>query len=77
MTHWTLAGTPITSRLLLGTAHYPSPQVLADAVQASGTQVLTVGLRLVALLLQQFGERCCRRLQCAAIHRHLGHHVVS
>ncbi|WP_073468126.1 thiazole synthase [Rhizobacter sp. OV335] len=45
MTHWTLAGTPLTSRLLLGTAHYPSPQVLADAVQASGTQVLTVGLR--------------------------------
>jgi len=45
MTHWTLAGTPITSRLLLGTAHYPSPQVLADAVQASDTQVLTVGLR--------------------------------
>ena len=45
MTHWTLAGTPLTSRLLLGTAHYPSPQVLADAVQTSGTQVLTVGLR--------------------------------
>jgi thiazole synthase len=45
MTHWTLAGTPLASRLLLGTAHYPSPQVLADAVQASGTQVLTVGLR--------------------------------
>jgi thiazole synthase len=45
MTHWTLAGTPLNSRLLLGTAQYPSPQVLADAVQASGTQVLTVGLR--------------------------------
>lgn len=45
MTSWTLAGTPLASRLLLGTAHYPSPQVLAEAVQASGTQVLTVGLR--------------------------------
>jgi thiazole synthase len=45
MTSWTLAGTPLTSRLLLGTAQYPSPQVLAEAVQASGTQVLTVGLR--------------------------------
>ena len=42
---WTLAGATLHSRLLLGTAHYPSPQVLADAVQASGTQVLTVGLR--------------------------------
>lgn len=45
MTSWTLAGTPLSSRLLLGTAQYPSPQVLSDAVHASGTQVLTVGLR--------------------------------
>lgn len=42
---WQLAGTALTSRLMLGTAHYPSLQVLADAVQASGTEVLTVGLR--------------------------------
>ncbi|CAN7611214.1 thiazole synthase [Rhizobacter sp. LjRoot28] len=42
---WTLAGVRLESRLLLGTARYPSPQVLADAVAASGTQVLTVGLR--------------------------------
>ena len=44
-TPWTVAGTALHSRLLLGTAHYPSLQVLADAVQASGTEVLTVGLR--------------------------------
>ena len=42
---WQVAGTALSSRLLLGTAHYPSLQVLADAVRASGTQVLTVGLR--------------------------------
>jgi thiazole synthase len=42
---WQVASTNLTSRLLLGTAHYPSLQVLADAVAASGTQVLTVGLR--------------------------------
>ena len=35
----------ITSRLLLGTAHYPSPAILADAVRASGTQIVTVSLR--------------------------------
>lgn len=50
MTHplpddWTVGGRRLQSRLLLGTARYPSPQVLADAVAASGTQVLTVGLR--------------------------------
>ena len=35
----------LSSRLLLGTAQYPSPQVLTDAVQASGSEVLTVSLR--------------------------------
>ncbi|MBD9491685.1 thiazole synthase [Ensifer sp. ENS11] len=37
--------TEITSRLLLGTAGYPSPAVLSDAVRASGTQIITVSLR--------------------------------
>lgn len=36
---------PLHSRLLLGTARYPSPAVLAEAVKASGAQVLTVSLR--------------------------------
>ena len=45
MTTFTVAGTSLSSRLFLGTSHYPSPQVLNDAVAASGTQVLTVGLR--------------------------------
>ena len=38
-------GTTIGSRLLLGTALYPSPDVLADAVRASGTELVTVSLR--------------------------------
>ena len=42
---WSVAGTPLTSRFLLGTAGYPSPQVLRDAMLASGSQVVTVGLR--------------------------------
>lgn len=42
---FSIAGTTLSSRLFLGTSHYPSPQVLSDAVSASGTQVLTVGLR--------------------------------
>ncbi len=33
------------SRLLLGTAQYPSPQVLSEAVEASGTGIVTVSLR--------------------------------
>src|SRR5690606_34916555 len=38
-------GTSIGSRLLLGTAHYPSPQILADAVKASRTEIVTVSVR--------------------------------
>ncbi|HWY72957.1 MAG TPA: thiazole synthase, partial [Burkholderiaceae bacterium] len=42
---WTIAGVTLRSRFLLGSAGYPSPQVLRDAIQASGTQVVTVGLK--------------------------------
>ncbi len=42
---WTLAGATLHSRLLLGTARYPSPRALSEAVRESATQVLTVGLR--------------------------------
>ncbi len=38
-------GIPLTSRLMLGTAQYPSPQVLRQAIAASGTEVITVSLR--------------------------------
>ena len=35
----------LRSRLILGTARYPSPAILADAVKASGCEVVTVSLR--------------------------------
>ena len=38
-------GVEIGSRLLLGTAQFPSPAVLADAVKASGAEIVTVSLR--------------------------------
>ena len=40
-----LYGTEITSRLLLGTAQYPSPAILAEAIATSGTEIVTVSLR--------------------------------
>jgi thiazole synthase len=40
-----LYGTTVSSRLLLGTARYPSPAILADAVCASDAQIVTVSLR--------------------------------
>lgn len=38
-------GVALSSRFFLGSAGYPSPQLLQDAIRASGTQVLTVGLK--------------------------------
>jgi len=42
---WNLAGKTFNSRLLLGTARYPSFQCLADAIRASGTEIITISLR--------------------------------
>ncbi|MDH4982575.1 thiazole synthase [Hyphomicrobium sp. D-2] len=41
----TLYGEALSSRMLIGTAQYPSPQVLAEAVEASGAGIVTVSLR--------------------------------
>lgn len=40
-----LYGCEVQSRLLLGTARYPSPAVLAEAVRRSKTEIVTVSLR--------------------------------
>ncbi len=40
-----LYGTTVESRMLLGTAGYPSPTILSAAVQVSGAEVVTVSLR--------------------------------
>ncbi len=40
-----LYGEEFHSRLLLGTAQYPSPKILCDAVKASRTEIVTISLR--------------------------------
>lgn len=42
---WRVYGHTLASRFLIGSAGYPSPAVLADAIEASGAQVITVGLK--------------------------------
>lgn len=44
-TEFTLYDTPVTSRLLLGTAGYPSPAVLGGAIAAAAPAMITVSLR--------------------------------
>ena len=45
ISHLTLYGASLGSRLMLGTSQYPSPAILAQAARASGAEILTVSLR--------------------------------
>lgn len=40
-----IGGVALRSRFLLGSAGYPSPEVLRRAIEASGTEVVTLGLK--------------------------------
>jgi thiazole synthase len=42
---WKVYGQKLSSRFLIGSAGYPSPDVLEQAITASGAQVVTVGLK--------------------------------
>lgn len=42
---WNIAGRVLRSRLLLGTARYPSPAVLEQAISAAQAEIVTVSLR--------------------------------
>lgn len=53
---WTLADRSIESRLLLGTARYPSPHVLQEAIAASASDVITVSLRRESALENSDGR---------------------
>lgn len=57
-----LYGERFTSRLLLGTAQYPSPDTLRRAVRASGTEIVTVSLRRESAR-ERAGEQFWRLIQ--------------
>src|SRR5882757_6877386 len=44
-----VAGTPLASRLFIGTAGYPNQQVLLDCLEASGAEIVTVSIRRISL----------------------------
>jgi len=45
----TIAGRPMRSRLLLGTGGFPSLELMADAIAASASELVTVALRRVGV----------------------------
>jgi thiazole synthase len=42
---WEIEGRSFVSRLMIGSALYPSPAIMAKSIQASGSQIVTVALR--------------------------------
>jgi len=42
---WNIGGKQLTSRLMIGSALYPSPDIMQQAIIASGAQIVTVSLR--------------------------------
>lgn len=42
---WDIGGQQLESRLFIGTALYPSPAIMREAIEASESQVITVSLR--------------------------------
>jgi thiazole synthase len=46
---FSIAGVTLGSRLFLGTAGYPNQRIMADAVEASGAEVVTMSIRRISL----------------------------
>ncbi len=49
MSDLTIAGKTFNSRLFIGTARYPNQQVMLEAIETSGAEVVTVAIRRVNL----------------------------
>ena len=75
-----LYGQPFASRLLLGTARYPSPSVLETAVQRSSPAMLTASLRRQGSQPAEFGQGfwdLLRRLNVPVLPNTAGCHSVQ
>lgn len=76
---WTLGEKRLTSRIFLGTARYPSPQIMRDAIQRSGAEVITVSLRREAAQQnqkQRFWDYL-KDLNCNILPNTAGCHTVA
>jgi thiazole synthase len=63
---WSIGPLELGSRVLLGTAAYPSREVLLDALAASGTELVTVSLRRVSV--NNHGDNLYGALRAHAYH---------
>ena len=44
-----IAGKSFSSRLMIGTSRYPNQQIMLDAIDASGAEIVTVAVRRVSV----------------------------
>jgi thiazole synthase len=65
---WTVYGQTLSSRLFIGTALYPSPQVMCDAIKASGAQVITVSLRRQSAGQANSGQQFWKMIEALGCH---------
>jgi thiazole synthase len=75
----TLYGVPLRSRLILGTSQYPSPAILAEAVRASGADIVTVSLRRESARLKEGQDfwRLIREIGARVLPNTAGCHSVK
>lgn len=52
----TLGGRNFTSRLFVGTGKFPNPELMLEAIKASGTQMVTVAMKRVNLMNEATDE---------------------
>jgi thiazole synthase len=64
----TIAGRSLRSRLLLGTGGFPSLELLAEAIDASGSELVTVALRRVDASPERAGGSLVDVLAAAGVH---------
>lgn len=67
MTHLHLYGQPFASRLLLGTAAYPSLEIMRQSVQAADPAMITVSLRRQGAAAAEHGQGLWGLLQQMAV----------
>lgn len=65
---WMVYETQLDSRLFIGTALYPSPQVMLEAIQASQAQVITVSLRRQTTTKSASGDKFWQLIESLGCH---------
>lgn len=65
---WSVYGQTLQSRLFIGTALYPSAQVMLDAIQASKAEVITVSIRRQTAADKQSGQQFWEMITALGCH---------